>query len=193
MHHPTAGGSPSEPRLNLGNWVTLAIVSAVLITTLALLAVLDSFAQSYARKETEERLQQLAWQMRDTLNRGLAERLVDMQVIAGLNQITDAVDPDNARNIFNSLQKAYPHYAWIGLAESDGKVFAATRGLLEGKQVTSALGFSKAGKRYLPATIIRRYCCNRNCRTLANRGGLLTFRCRYAAPTARFAACLAPI
>lgn len=135
MHHTAAGSSLSEPRLHLGNWVTLAIVSAVLLTTLTLLAVLDSFAQSYARKETEIRLQQLAWQMRDTLNRGLAERQVDMQVIAGLHQITDAVDPANARNIFNSLQQAFPHYAWIGLAETDGKVFAATRGLLEGKQV----------------------------------------------------------
>lgn len=160
MHRPTADRSPSEPRLHLGNWVTLAIVSAVLLTTLALLAVLDSFAQSYARKETEERLKQLAWQMRDTLNRGLAERQIDMQVIAGLEQITDAVDPAHARNIFNSLQKAYPHYAWIGLAELDGKVFAATRGLLEGKQVDERPWFQQGRKTlstgdYHPAVLLQ--------------------------------------
>ena len=102
------------PRFKLGNWVTIAIVSAVLLTTLALFALIDSFAHAYARKEAEERLKQLAWQMRDTLDRGLAERIVDMSVLAGLEQIAEADNPARMREILDGLQNGAPDAQQVG-------------------------------------------------------------------------------
>ena len=157
---PVANPPSAEPRLRLSSWIIIAVASAVLVTTLVLVAVIDAFARNYARQEAGERLKQLAWQMRDSLNRGLAERLVDLRVLSQLDQISGARHPTEVRRIFNELQQAFPHYAWIGLAETDGTVFAASQGMLEGKNVGGRDWFRQGSKApftgdYHPAVLLQ--------------------------------------
>ena len=58
----TASKPPSRPRLS--TMITVGICGTVLMTVLALLAVVDEFARNYAQRQASVRLQQLAWQMR---------------------------------------------------------------------------------------------------------------------------------
>ncbi|MFZ6647097.1 ATP-binding protein [Undibacterium sp. TJN25] len=131
------------PRLT--TLLTISICSTVIVIVLALLFMVDHFAVDYAQKEARQRLQQLSWQMRDSLDLVMQKAVGDVQLLAQLSQVKDARDPKEVGSILDNLQKTFPSYAWIGLANPDGKVFASTQGLLEGQDVSERPWF-KSGK-----------------------------------------------
>ncbi|HTH94575.1 MAG TPA: diguanylate cyclase [Rhodocyclaceae bacterium] len=131
-------------KLRMSSWIRLGAITAVLLTTLILLGVIDHFAQRYARKEAAERLEQMAWEMRESLDRGIRERFVDISMLSTLPIIRPNGDPANIRKVLETLQDHLPYYAWIGLADTKGKVFAATHGVLEGKDVSGRPWFQNA-------------------------------------------------
>ena len=61
--------------------------------------------------------------------------------------------------MLENLQKTFPDYAWIGLADPDGRVYAGTQGMLEGVDVAERPWF-KGGQQQLyagdfhPATLL---------------------------------------
>jgi len=116
----------------------------VFCTSLALFPVLDHYAKRYAVEQTNSRLQQLGWQMRDTLDRGIYERFTDMRLLATAEANLDAKKPEALRKLFADLKDNQPHYAWIGKVASDGKVLVATGGLLEGVDVSQRPWFQGA-------------------------------------------------
>jgi diguanylate cyclase (GGDEF)-like protein/PAS domain S-box-containing protein len=132
-------------RPRLATLVTAGVSAIVLVTVLSLLVLVDHFAISYAEREAEQRLQQLSWQMRDALNRVVQKATGDVALLTALPQIRDGSSPAEIRQVLESLQKTFPDYAWIGLANPDGTVHAATQGLLEGADV-SARDWFKGGQ-----------------------------------------------
>jgi diguanylate cyclase (GGDEF)-like protein/PAS domain S-box-containing protein len=130
---PTAD-RPARPRL--ATLVTAGVSAIVLLTVLSLLVLVDHFAIDYAEREAGQRLQQLSWQMRDALNRVVSKATGDVALLTALPQIRDGSSPAEVRQVLESLQKTFPDYAWIGLANPDGTVYAATQGLLEGADVS---------------------------------------------------------
>ncbi|MFA9218198.1 MAG: diguanylate cyclase domain-containing protein [Sphingomonadaceae bacterium] len=149
--------SKSRPRLT--SLVTIGVGATVLVTVLSLLVLVDHFAFNYAGREAEQRLQQIAWQMRDALNGVVLKAVGDVQLLSELPQIRDAKDPAEVRHVLESLQKTFPDYAWIGLANLDGSIFAATQGLMEGQDLSQRPWF-KGGQKQLyagdfhPATLL---------------------------------------
>ena len=147
--------------LSLSSWVTIGVVLSVLITTASVLALVDQFTRSYARREAEARLNQLAWQMQDALDRSMAERYIDVKLLSQRPSIRDAKDPARMRAVFNELQRNVPNYAWIGFATPDGNVLAAANGLLEGQSVEQRPWYQKAQKDffvgdYHPAVLLEK-------------------------------------
>ena len=128
--------SPSR-RPRLVTLITVGVCATVALSTALQLALVDHFGTSYARKEAELRLQQLSWQMRDSLDRVVAQAAGDVRLVASLAQVREARDPASARAVLDSLQSGFPDYAWIGVAGNDGKVFAAAGGLLEQADVSA--------------------------------------------------------
>lgn len=131
-------------QLRLSSWIRIGIVTTVLLSTLALLAVIDHFARSYAREQAKAHLQQMAWQMRDSLDHGIRERFVDIRLLSFLPAVTQTRDRKAVRTALEELQNTLPAYAWIGLATPDGNVFAATGGILEGRDVSARPWFQNA-------------------------------------------------
>jgi len=151
--------TPSKSRPRLASLVTIGVGSTVLLTVLSLLVLVDHFAFNYAGREAEQRLQQLAWQMRDSLNGVVQKAVGDVQLLSELPQVRDARDPAEVRRVLESLQKTFPDYAWIGLANPDGSVYAATQGLLEGYDVSQRPWFQGGRKQlyagdFHPATLL---------------------------------------
>jgi diguanylate cyclase (GGDEF)-like protein/PAS domain S-box-containing protein len=147
--------------LSLSSWVTIGVVLSVFLTTTSVLVLVGQFTRSYAHREAESRLNQLAWQMQDALDRSMVERYLDIKILASRPSVRDPKDKSRLRAIFNELQKHVPNYAWIGIATPDGNVLAAANGLLEGQSVEQRPWFQK-GQRdffvgdYHPAVLLEK-------------------------------------
>jgi len=136
--------------LSLSSWVTIGVVLSVFLTTTSVLLLVGQFTRSYAHREAESRLNQLAWQMQDALDRSMVERYLDIKILAARPSVRDPKDKSHLRSIFNELQKHVPNYAWIGIATPDGNVLAAAK---------------RDSGIFLWVTIIRPCCWKRNCRS----------------------------
>lgn len=124
--------------------ITLGICGTVLMTVFVLVALIDEFARNYAQRQAGVRLQQLAWQMRDSLNRGMQEAFSDVSLLSELAEVREAREPADMRRAMEHMQRMSPSYAWIGVANPDGTVYAATQKLLEGRDVSSRQWFQQA-------------------------------------------------
>jgi diguanylate cyclase (GGDEF)-like protein len=131
----------------------------VAVTTLLELGLVDHFAIAHASQEAQLRLEQLSWQMRDALDRTLDQAAHDVDLLSTLPDIRTTGSPGAARGILENLQRSDPDYAWIGIARPDGKVFAATGGMLENRDVTSRTWFHTGQQKlviedYHPAALL---------------------------------------
>ncbi|MDB5760338.1 MAG: hypothetical protein JWM30_3627, partial [Burkholderia sp.] len=124
--------------------ITFGTCGGVLVTVLALLALVDQFARNYAQRQATVRLQQVAWQMRDGLNHGMRVAVGDIRLLSELKELRDASEPADMRRPLENMQRISPNYAWIGVADTDGTVYAATQKLLEGKDVSGRPWFQSA-------------------------------------------------
>lgn len=101
------------------------------------------------REERGTALHELAFQMSDKLDRGMFERYRDLQIVATLAPIRNPTATIAARRaLLQTLQDTYPDYAWIGFADTEGRVVASTGRLLEGADVSQRPWF--AGARNAP-------------------------------------------
>jgi diguanylate cyclase (GGDEF)-like protein len=145
----------SAPRtrhlLRLTTFTMCAVGAAVALTVLLHLVLVGHFAEQQAHREAELRLQQLSWQMRDSLNRVVTNAAADVQLLSELPQVRSFQDPVATRGVLESLQRGFPDYAWIGIADAQGRVVAATGRMLEGAQVHERPWFT-AGSQGLRAT-----------------------------------------
>ncbi|GAB3384182.1 sensor domain-containing diguanylate cyclase [Massilia agri] len=122
-------------KLRLSSLMTLAVCATVALTVALQLALVNHFAVRQSREEAQLRLQQLSWQMRDSLNRVIEQAAGDARLLTELPAVRSARDPDSARKVLESLQRTFPDYAWIGIADMDGVVSASTGRMLEGANV----------------------------------------------------------
>jgi len=148
-------------KLRLSSLMTLAVCATVALTVALQLALVNHFAVRQSREEAQLRLQQLSWQMRDSLNRVIEQAAGNARLLTELPSVRFARNADSARKVLESLQRTFPDYAWIGIAEPDGKVSASTGRLLEGADVSKRPWFT-AGLRgvhasdYHPALLLEK-------------------------------------
>ncbi|THC39880.1 sensor domain-containing diguanylate cyclase [Massilia sp. Mn16-1_5] len=149
MNHPAR--APRRRSLRLATITMLMVSIAVTLTVLLHLALVSHFAHQQARKEAQLRLQQLSWQMRDSLNRVTNNAIVTVKLLADLPQIRSYDQPEATRSVLESIQREVPDYAWIGVVDAKGKVRASTGRMLEGAQVEARPWF-QAGLKGAHAT-----------------------------------------
>ena len=148
-------------KMRLSSLMTLAVCATVALTVALQLVLVNHFAVRQAREEAQLRLQQLSWQMRDSLNRVIEQATRDTRLLAELPQVRYSSDADATRAVLESLQRSFPDYAWIGIANLDGKVVASTGRMLEGGDVSKRPWFT-AGIRavhasdYHPAVLLEK-------------------------------------
>ncbi|QOY95964.1 GGDEF domain-containing protein [Massilia sp. UMI-21] len=148
-------------KMRLSSVMTVAVCATVALTVALQLVLVNHFAVRQAREEAQLRLQQLSWQMRDTLNRVVEQATDDTRLLAELPQVRYAKNAGDSRAVLESLQRTFPDYAWIGIADLDGRVTASTGRMLEGANVSKRPWFS-AGMRgahasdYHPAQLLEK-------------------------------------
>ncbi len=82
-------------------------------------------------------LAMLADQMQDKLDRGLFERIREINNMAAIVASgAESREPQPVRQWLELMQSTLPDYVWIGVADAGGQVSEATRGMLVGSSVS---------------------------------------------------------
>ncbi len=119
--------------VNLAFWFSLSSI----VLTLILSQVIEREASSSLRAEIGQRLADLALQTTDKLDRGMYERFREVQLMADRSEIGDpAVSPAEKQKLLDRMQQTYRYYAWIGIANMDGRIVAASNGILQGADIS---------------------------------------------------------
>ncbi|MGV3742350.1 MAG: diguanylate cyclase domain-containing protein [Burkholderiaceae bacterium] len=128
-------------RANLALW--FCFISIAL--TLALAQVIGMASTAKIREQIGLKLSGLAFQVTDKLDQGMFERYREFQLISMRRMLGDlSVSMDDKRRLLEQMQQTYSSYSWIGMTDLQGKVLAATGGLLEGADVSRRPWFGNA-------------------------------------------------
>ncbi|MBB3220188.1 PAS domain S-box protein [Pseudoduganella umbonata] len=132
-------------RRRLGSWLALWLAVSVLLSTTVLVLLIGHLATGALKQSIAVALTERARYAAQQLDGTMFERYREVQFLASRPEFTR---PDMAaadrRRAAEGLQSSYPLYAWIGMAGLDGKVLAATGGLLQGVDVAKRPWFSGA-------------------------------------------------
>ena len=139
-----------EDHLTVRMQIAAAVVAmcVVLVGTLAAGAALISYWNTAAL--VESRLAGVAAMTSGRLDRFMATRQQELKLLAELQPMQNLWLGDAAglRQSLEALQQSFSEFAWIGFADTDGKVVAGTGGLLQGASVAQRPWF-KAGSQRL--------------------------------------------
>ncbi|KQQ13380.1 diguanylate cyclase [Methylobacterium sp. Leaf123] len=96
-------------------------------------------ARGQATDMAQDTLLQVTRSVADRLDQDMAERLREISNIAALEPLRPhwLENTGSLRSVLDTMQRTLPDYAWIGFAALDGRVRAATGGILEGASVGS--------------------------------------------------------
>ena len=123
-------------RPSLRTYLALFAVILTVATVAVLCWVTQEAATLQLERQIGENLTHRAQEVSQKLERGMLERRQDVELeVQALSNIDLRERPDIIRRRLDSLRKTSSSYAWIGYADTQGKVIVASDGLLEGEDV----------------------------------------------------------
>ncbi|MBT9477000.1 sensor histidine kinase [Polaromonas sp.] len=132
---------------SLGFYLAIWFSFLSILLTFILLVVIDVTVTKQAKSSIGTNLADLAYQMSYRLDRAMFERYREVQLMAErIGRDGQSVSGPENREALDALQRTYPHYAWIGATDNEGKVLMATGGLLERADVSARPWFQNAKK-----------------------------------------------
>lgn len=123
----------------------LCCLGMALVTAIVVVQIVTARMQHEAGRDVAD----VALEMSTRLSRDMAARAVEIQLLAMLRTAQlEAADPSagGLRVRFEEIQRSVPSYAWIGFINAEGRIEAATGGLLEGAQADSRPVFQQGRK-----------------------------------------------
>lgn len=103
-----------------------------------------SMVADHLTQQQGQAMQALARNTGTVLAEGMHERMREVELIATWSEFQRGIQADNMRVVLERMQHTREHYAWIGVADAQGTVRAATRRMLEGKSVAERTWFMRA-------------------------------------------------
>lgn len=137
----SSSARPGGLRLKAALALTFGLMAAVL--TGSLVFVIGQHASHNEQQSVRTRLDSLAEVTVHVLDLGMYERMHDIVGLAGLEQLRENRLHDVNRQLLEGLQAGIPDYAWVGVADNTGQVLYASKGLLEGTDVSSESWFAE--------------------------------------------------
>ncbi len=128
----------------LGTVLAGLLALSVLLLTLLAAALLGWRTSEELQHSIGQGLAQRAADSADQLDAAMFERYREVQLLARRAGAAGEQGPAQRRHLLEDLQRTYPLYAWIGLADAAGKVRTATGGVLEGADVAQQPWWSEA-------------------------------------------------
>ena len=131
-----------KPPLTL--WLFVLSFSITVIAVAVAARSIDGLVREQAQAEALRYLQTNAHVLRDALDRGMAQHLETVRVLASLDQVAKAGGPEPVKAILDNFRRSFPQFAWLGLTDEAGKVTASADGLLMGVDVSGRPWFKGA-------------------------------------------------
>lgn len=103
-----------------------------------------SEAERAARASTERLMAQFATQLDEGLRMNLRNRLSIVQATAAQIAASDDKGAKALRRHLDAVQAQFPEFAWLGVADVQGRVVTATGGILQGESVAQRPWFAAA-------------------------------------------------
>ena len=135
-----------DPRLHLTAAIGWAVFSVCTLVALAGANLAAALAEKTVHADTERLLHQFAQQSQGTLAMNLMTRLSIMQTAAAQIAASSDRGDEALRRHVEVIQAQFPEFAWIGVADSRGRVLAATGGTLVGADVSNRPWFEAAAR-----------------------------------------------
>jgi diguanylate cyclase (GGDEF)-like protein len=133
--------------ISLRSILTLGAIILAIAITGVLAAMTESLATRQLKQQLGSRLANRTVQLADKVDRLIRERQENILETARVLSDLDLLEsPSQVRSRLNATQKAYEGFAWIGYADANGKVLAASNGILEGGDVSNRPWFQAASK-----------------------------------------------
>ncbi len=132
-----ANVEPVSPRFSLSVWLTGAVVATALAAVACTLVLVESFAHRHAERNAAASLALVARHMRDELDHGMQQHFEEIASLAALRPLRESRSVGDVREMLDEIQRSFPEFAWIGLADADGRVIAGVNGLLDGASVAA--------------------------------------------------------
>ncbi|MEO9230882.1 MAG: cache domain-containing protein, partial [Devosia sp.] len=125
-------------KVGLATWLVVSYGGLSLVLAIAMALVIDHGASRYVKTDVAKEVAALAAEMREQLDRGIFERLRDIQIVASNDSMRDPnVSVDTKRAALAKLQAANSDYAIITLVNAEGKILATSNEMLEGLDVST--------------------------------------------------------
>jgi signal transduction histidine kinase len=133
-----------HPRRHLAAAIGWSVLAVVALASLAAANLAAVRAEAVARADTERLLVQFATQVRHALMMNLQTRLAIVQTTAAQIAASGDWGDQALRRHLDAVQTQFPEFAWLGVADADGQVVAATGDLLRGQSVATRPWFVAA-------------------------------------------------
>ncbi|KQQ48644.1 diguanylate cyclase [Methylobacterium sp. Leaf125] len=125
------------------------LAGAIALAVIGVTAVGSALlASRQATEMAQSNLLQVARSVADRLDQDMAERLREIRNVAALEALQPhwLENTGSLRKVLDRMQGTLPDYAWVGFADRDGRVRAATGGVLEGANVAQRPWFQNGIK-----------------------------------------------
>jgi PAS domain S-box-containing protein len=126
-------------RHGLGSYLALAFSLLSILVTAVLVMAGERIAGEQVRSSIGNNLAELASQTTTRLDRGMSERHREVSLMA--QRLARLDDPAAVNAELEAMQRSYPNYAWMGLADPSGRVLVSTGGVLAGADVSGRAWF----------------------------------------------------
>ena len=123
----------------------LCCLGMAAVTAMVVVQIVTTRMQQEAGRDVAD----VAVEMSQRLSRDMAARAVEIQLLAMLRASQEGAtdrSPAALRTRFEEIQRSVPSYAWIGFVGADGRIEAATGGLLEGAEASTRPVFQEGRK-----------------------------------------------
>jgi len=125
-------------------WFAIYAGFGLLLSAL-ITAILTQAATRQIQQQVGISLANVAEQVTHQLERGMVERLRDLQTAAQLMPMPDSDEAtERLESIIDALYTNYSDYAWVGITDRNGKVLFSSDGILEGADVSTRTWFQGA-------------------------------------------------
>lgn len=136
-----------DPRYSLRARSAIVFGSAALLLTVLSCKIGGDLLRGAVERHAAPLLEFAARQTGEKLERSAYERYVGLQLAAATLALQNAAEPEALQRFVETVLDASPGLAWVGYANAEGTVIAATQRVFEGARVTDRPWFRGAQQR----------------------------------------------